>query len=322
MIYPARAILIIEVSSFGDSLRLNDAARAVRAEYPNARIEAASSTGICQLLSAGGLVNETIDLGVLGHDGPSALRRLVRLLRHTRKHNFDLILDFSPRVDTQLLSRLFLRAQVISPSQLPRVLQVVAGLGIIQDNEETRYDDVLARLGLASTRHRVFEPSREDNEQFEAKLKRSGSRGGEPLVMLYSPSSAGRRWPIACFADVGGRLTNSFGARVIAADEPGDRRFTTHLSPLLQPRAIRLSEPSAPELIAAAARASLLITDDAGFGELAAELGSPLIELSEDPGGSASRDHRILGIASSADEVFDTACEIIQKTRTESLFRR
>src|SRR5262249_48740824 len=144
MIYPAREILIIEVSSFGDSLRLIDPAAAIRGGYRKARIVAASSTGICPLLNAAGLVDETIGLGVLGRHGPSALLRMVRLLRHTRKHAFDLILDFSPRIDTQLLSRFFLRAQTISPSQLPRVLQVLtglgAGLGVIRDNYDTRYE--------------------------------------------------------------------------------------------------------------------------------------------------------------------------------------
>src|SRR5215510_3844305 len=145
MIYPARAILIIDLAPFGQSLPLIDAVRGVRVGYPNAFVAAAAASGICELLSAAGLVDEAIDLGVQGR-GSNELGRIARLIRKTRRHRFDLVLDFSPNLGTAILSRFLLRARTISPAKLPRVLQLLAGIAQASNEWQHRYDEVLGEL--------------------------------------------------------------------------------------------------------------------------------------------------------------------------------
>ena len=65
MSYPAHSILSIDMSPFGQSLALIPAMRAVRAAYPTTLLVAAASNGTCELLSACGIVDETIGLGVI-----------------------------------------------------------------------------------------------------------------------------------------------------------------------------------------------------------------------------------------------------------------
>lgn len=332
----ARSILAIDMSPFGQSLSLLPAMRALRHAYPGVLLTAAAPTGTCQLLAASGLTDETIELGVIrfpvgGRGG--GMKRLLNLLRHSRHYQFDLVLDFSPRLETQIVSKLFLRARTITPAGLPRALEMLLDLGrgrrspIASVNSD--YANVLKQAGvkLNDTQLRVTLPVEED-ARFEKRLKTSGSRGGELLVLLYcSNPLSGEGWPVLAFGEIGMRLSHNLNARIVAADEPSDATFTESLSSLLPTGSIKLAEPRALELVAAIARASLVITDDPAFANLASEFNTPVVEISDKGGAqAASPGRRIPQGASrrrvSTDEVFDLACEMIQESRSASLFKR
>jgi hypothetical protein len=79
---------------------------------------------------------------------------------------------------------------------------------------------------------------------------------------------------------------------------------------LLPRNAIRLASPRAAELLAAIARASLFVTDDAGLAELGLSLAVPILPVArsaETPGVEAA---------------FLEACRMLGASRTESLFQR
>jgi hypothetical protein len=92
--------------------------------------------------------------------------------------------------------------------------------------------------------------------------------------------------------------------------------------------AIKLVEPDALELLAAIARASIVITDDPAVARMATELSTPVIEIAETriaPAASSSA-HRIAQGSSrrqvSTDEIYEIASEMIQENRSPSLFQR
>lgn len=336
MLYPARSILAIDTSPFGRSLGLLPAMRALRASYPKTFLVAAATTGTCELLTAAGLVDDIVDLGVIkSQDGRrvGSLGRLVTLTRRLRRYSFDLALDFSPGLETLMVSRLLIRARTITPSRLPRVLESLLAFGAPQPfarPESNNYTGVLEKAGIKLTK---FEfgvlPSADENARFERFLTRSGSRGGEILVLLYgSDSKSGSGWPVHGFGEVGARLANNFEARIVAADGPSDRAFTDEVPAFLPAGSLTLVAPHALELTAAIARASILVTDDEGVARLATELATPVIEVKDSTRGTAtwSKGHRIVQGSSrarvSADEVYEIACEMIQESRSSSLFDR
>jgi ADP-heptose:LPS heptosyltransferase len=338
MLYAARSILAIDMSPFGKSLTLLPAMRALRASYPNTQLVAAAPDGTCELLHASGFVDETISLGVIkAGDGGlgGALKKLAGLVRGARGYSFDLVLDFSPTVETQLVSRLILRARVFTPSNLSRVIGRLLNFGgdAPSGGESSRsdYTNVLQQTGveLIETRFGI-NPAAEEDGRFEHRLAGSGSRGGELIVLLYGSHLGGRRfWPIEAFGEVGTRLTNNFNARVVAADEPSDCTFTRAVSGLLPGGAIKLSEPRAMELIAAIARASIVVTDEPSIAQVASELSTPVIEIADTASPVAvttSTTHRLARALSrshvSAEEVFEIASEMIQENRSLSLFQR
>jgi ADP-heptose:LPS heptosyltransferase len=152
-------------------------------------------------------------------------------------------------------------------------------------------------------------------------LSRSGFRGGEPVVVLYTAGGTGA-WPVTSFSEIAHRMANNFNARIVVADEPSDQSFTTALENRIPSNAIRFAEPRALELMAAVARASVLITDEPNLGGVAIGMGTPVVDVAE-PSHPAHR-----GVAGSklaaltTEEVYEEAAEILQESRSTSLFRK
>ena len=335
MRYSARSILALDVSPFGRSLSLIPAMRALRDSFPRSYLGVAAHTGTCEALQAQGLVDMAIPLGVvkMPTTGPDAIKRGWALARQTRGYNFELVLDFSPRLETQLISRFVLGAPVLSPAKLPGAIGRLfefGGAGRSGDSSALAdYSSVLRQLNaeIQDKRIGVLTPSAED-ELFEQRLYSNGSRGGEMVGLLYAanPGSV-RGWPVAAFGEIATRLANNFNARIVVADEPFDNVLTRSVDAWLPSGAIKLVHPRASEVFAAIARASVVITDEAAIAQIASELSTPAIEIRDSlttRGSSAS--HRIVSGSSrgkvSVEEVFGVACEMIQENRSRSLFQR
>jgi ADP-heptose:LPS heptosyltransferase len=337
MLYPARSILAIDISPFGQSLSLLPAMRALRASYPKTLLVAAAPSGTCELLSACGHVDDTIPLGVVklpDRGNASGLKRLVGLVRRSRHYSFDLVLDFSPRLETQLVSRLVLGARVFTPSKVPRaigiLLELVGASRSVGRSTLSDYANVLQQAGVEMDDARLaVTPPVEEDARFEHRLVSSGSRGGELLVLLYASNPESRHgWPVDAFGEIGRRLANNFNARIIASDEPSDHAFTGAVSAWLPPGAIKLADPRAIELLAAIARASIVITDEPAIARIASELSTPVIEIADtiSTAAASSTTHRIAQCSSrrnvSTDAVYEIAGEMIQENRSASLFQR
>jgi len=325
MHYPAHSILAIDMSPFGRSLKLLPAIKAVRQAYPSAFVVVAATTGTCELITADSLADETIDLGVikLASGSTSGLKRFLTLAKRARRHSFDLILDFSPRLETFLVSNLLLRARTITPSVIPRAVEFLLAFGGRQSRSDD-YTSVLKQISIKPDPNFQIAASAAENSQFEQFLARNGSRGGELIVMLYA---SGAQSSFEGLAELGTRLANNFGARIVAADQPGDREFSDAVGKGFSAGKSLLVEPRAPFLIAALARASIVITDDGAVAGAAAALGTPAIEIGDsrtEPIPPSKR-HRVVRTnrgtaAASTDEVYEIACEMIQESRSASLF--
>jgi ADP-heptose:LPS heptosyltransferase len=328
-----RSILSLDVSPFGRSLNLLPVMRALRASFPQAYLGVATNVGACEALEVQGLVDTTISLGVvkLPVSGADAFKRGWTLVRKIRGYNFDLVLDFAPRLETQLISRLVLRIPVLTPARLPRGLGRLLEFGP-RSSKAAGSDDYISVLRqlkaeIRDKRFGIVTPPEEDRI-FEQRLYSSGFRGGEMLVLLYSSNPQNDRgWPVASFGEIGIRLANNFNARTVVADQPSDDSLTRRMGEWLPPSAIKLAAPRAFEVFAAIARASIVITDDAEIAQIATELSTPAIEITDSPStlGSSSS-HRIISSSSrgrvSVEAVFEIACEMIQENRSKSLFQR
>jgi ADP-heptose:LPS heptosyltransferase len=310
------------------------AVRALRAAHPRAFITVAASRGACDLLAASRLVDEVIDLGVIkasNQNFSGALGRIGRLFKRTRRSDPDLVLDLSPRLETQVFTSAVLRTRAVTPSKPFDVLDRLMNLAgraarASAHSEECR--KVLGQIGVSAALDRLsIALLPEEDARFERLLANKGCRGGQPVVVLYSGSALAGGWPVEYFAEIGVRLANNFAARIVAIDEPGDNTFTGAIGPLLPREAIELREARAVELVAAIARASLVITDDAGVADMATDLGAPALEITRwKPAPRLPKTRRVAYAPALArvttDEVYEMASEMIQESRLITLFER
>lgn len=333
MQYDPRSILVVNASHFGRALLMLPAMQALRDAFPEAFIHSAASKGMSELLKVFHLSNETIDLGVIkpteqGYG--SAMNRLLRLMRATNGDDLDFVVDFTPRLETQIASRLGWRTRHVTPAKLSNLIDaLLKRKPSLTDDHAADCAVALKKIGVNSIADRFdFTMTNEDGHRFEEVLKRAGFRGAEPVVILYAAQArAAQQWPLEKFTEIASRLANNFDARIVAVDEPFTSEFTKAIKTSLPKGAITLTAPSAIDFLSALARSSLVITDESGVAKTARDLHAPVIELAEEPSPFAeSPSHRILRSSwrsrISTDEVFEAACEIIKEGRTLSLFRR
>lgn len=250
----------------------------------------------------------------------------MKLARRSRRADFDLVMDFSPGAETQLLARVFLNSRVITPAAGPSFIEALFGRSMSKTGKE--YSGMLSRLGIKLGDESVrIELSEDDHARFEQLLARKGSRGGEPIVILHSEmGDVERRWPVERFGDLAVRISLMPGARVVAMDEPHSRMFTDSINAFLPRSAIRLAQPQGKDFFAAIARASLLVTDDPGVARASSEMATPVLEVAETGSSPQATTHRIVDGASrtriTVDEVYEAACEMLQSNRSSVLFER
>jgi ADP-heptose:LPS heptosyltransferase len=327
------ALLAIDISPFWQSLALLPAMRALRAAYPRTFFTAAVGRGTSELLLAGNLVDETIDLGFIDQSSGlgSAIKRFAQVTSKARKRPFDLSLDFAPGPETQLIARLVLDARAVSPSGLSHMLDKILGrAGVARQPGDHLSDceNVLGQIGIKIADKRLgLEVPAEENARFEQLLSRHGSRGGEPVAVLHSSLAGGSRgWPVERFGELAVRLANNLQARIVAIDQPASDKFTEAAGSMIPRGAVKIASPRAYEMLAAVARASLVITDEPGLAQAALDLGAPALEVAERPAKGGDRFHRTVSGASRAripvEEVYTVACQMIQESRSSYLFQR
>jgi ADP-heptose:LPS heptosyltransferase len=325
MNYHARSILAIDASPFGRSLDLVPSISAMRAAFPAAYIAVAASAGICELLTSLRSVDKAINLGPIRPSDRglgSALLRVFRLSRSIRHEEIDLVVDFSPGVGVvTLLYSLTRRARIVTaPLGRPRLTGSSRfGRASNRPVGAAAYASVLNQLDLEPDIEKwVHAPAPQESARFEEWLARSGFKGGEPVLLLYTMAAGwSRSWSVENFAQLAHRLSANYGVRVVVADAPSTTDFTSRMALSLPRDAIKLRSPRAVELIAAVARSSLAVTDDSGIARMASGLGTPAIDLgatgaAASPSTQAARD---------IEAVYRQACLMLQTSRTGALFR-
>ncbi len=309
------------------------AIEALRRHFPQTFIQAAVATGIGELLMWHTLVDEVIDVGIIPAGEQNlggAVKRLFKLLSKTRGNTTDLILDFSPRVETQMVARWRGVARYVTPSRFSRLLDLfLKRRGFQNDDHFAQCANVLRQIGVTKVDETfAFNLPNDVSLKLEDKIFRKASRSGVPIVVLYSAQAgAAHGWGIEKFADVAHRLVNNFQVRIVVLDEPADNRFTKAIKPQLPANATLIPAPSAGEFIAALARASVVITDERGVAKTAADLDSPVIEIADSYSPYAhEKSYRVIESSSrfrvSVEDVMEAAYEMMQTGRTASVLKR
>jgi heptosyltransferase-2 len=276
---PQQKILVIRAGALGDCLLMLPTLHALRAHFPQARIDVMGYPSRWEWVLGRGLVD-----GVYSIDHPGMHRLFgagLSVPEHLRSFlgAYDIILSYRPdphavfeRSLSALGARLVLSQPPFPPPPPPKIhvadfaLQLVARLGVPgPPPAATGFSLNDAELTLTRpffTSHQV-DPAR------------------QPVVVVHPGSgSAAKRWPITNFASLIETLENQLGVRTVIVTGYAEIDLMSRLRPLLR-RARPLVAENWPLLPTAAllAQAAVFVGHDSGLTHLAAALQRPTVAI-------------------------------------------
>ena len=286
---PATKVLIAQTSFLGDALLTLPLAKRVKELLPGARLTVLTRPETASVFRQSPWVDEVIEQDKKGkHRGIGGLLTLATQLR---EKGFDLALGAHRSFRTALLLRL---------ARLPRRIGFSTSAGAFFYHETVYFSwgmpDVERNLALLTPikpdlrpdggdslylAERSGDEARAAEDNVSTRLSEAGVATGEKIAALH-PGSVWKtkQWFPERFARLAARLHNEAGVRVMLVGGPGDKKLSESIVkaagvPILN----WVGKTSLPELIAAARRWNLLVTNDSGPMHVAAAHGVPTLAI-------------------------------------------
>ncbi len=323
--------LILALAPFGDAALVVGPLAAWRAARPDEHVTLAGATGVCEIVTTLGLVDEVWEAGgalqrkatadksspvVVAAAGSADLYRSASLLLRARRARFDSVVDLFPKPGSLLVSwaaggrrsksgekylDAFLKGRSAQAPVDP-VDRIAALLGV--DTKDVGLD---------------LRSDPESDAWIERALSAIGYRGGGSIAVVHSND----RWTTMGFVEVADRLRVAFNAWPVALDTPRESGLARHIAGGLGGSVLGVAAPSGARFIAALERASLVVTDDMSVAHLARLGHVPAVFVSTGgPYALAPSAGLEVVDASDTEAVYDAACVLITKHRTGALFDR
>jgi lipopolysaccharide heptosyltransferase II len=280
----------------GDALTATPALRALRQTWPWATIDVLTSAAGAAALDGLDSVNHRwladkhrfdTPAGLLS---PSSLLALLPLLARLRGERYDQLL---------LLHHLTTRFGAAKYALLGAAIHARRTIGLdngrggfldvcVPDNgfgnlHEVDYGlSVAAAAGAARPSAAHLEITIDSGSEHRAAELLVGSRMSEWIALHAGGGSysLARRWPVEHFAEVGRRLAETTGARLVIVGTEVDAESSRRLGDLLQGAALNLvGQTSVKETAAVLRGCRLLVSNDSGAVHLASAAGTPVVAV-------------------------------------------
>jgi len=273
----ARSILIVRLGALGDLVHALPAAAAMRAAWPDARIDWLVDARYAPLLALVPIVDRAIVVG--GAGGASALGA-IRTLRRAR---YDAAVDLQGLLKSAAFARLSgarrvlgfsapqLRERAAAPFYTTRVRADVSG-HVIRKNLS-----VVQALGASV--ERVEFPLRSPASGAPDEARRLlGLASGQPFALL-NPGAGwpNKQWPAERFGAVAAHLLRRHGLASIVLWGPGDRGLADRVAGASGGAARPAPVTSLADILALAKASAVFVAGDTGPMQLAAAAGAPIV---------------------------------------------
>ncbi|MFN0122784.1 MAG: glycosyltransferase family 9 protein [Blastocatellia bacterium] len=337
---PPRTILVTHIAGLGETTLALPALRSLRQAFPRAHITVAASAAGAEIIRLAECANETLVVGRLRRAEfihPGALYRSVQSLREAARQSYELAIELQRNTEGAVLLNfanpgrrpgMTTRGQTLRGA-LER-LSAALGRGRGEKHHAQQYLEILQPLGVRPVEAAPrITTSREADVRVDKLLDKGGWRPGELLAGLHPGAGAAhKRWPVDRFAELAARFVHNLGARVVIFSGPGERALARQITAALpKGSAILLARPAMDDFVSALARLSAFAGNLSGPAHLAAATGAPVAVIS---GHDQATPYDVLGAGVrhvrgprpehiSVEEVYETACSMIQSSRTERL---
>jgi ADP-heptose:LPS heptosyltransferase len=336
-----RHILVIDFGQLGDVVMSLPALRAVREQFPRARITVAVGKPGAEIIDLSGFADATIEIDrVALRDGfkPLSVWKVVQVIKDVRRRQFDFVIDLHSFSETNLLGFFSGARQRLFARRPGRSLDFLANFRPpppVDRNDPKqhlvdRYLDVLAPLGIKNVqRIPKLTPRPQDDRAVELMLSREKADAGAPLVGIFPGAGhPGRCWPVERFAQLADFLIRNDNVRPIIFVGPEERHLIQQMRSLFPPPCVILDKLSIPQLASAQARLAVFVSNDTGPVHVAAAVGAPVVVLIDLPTPHAyiplGASQRLMFSESvtaiEVEDVYAATRELLSAGRTATLF--
>ncbi len=273
-----QSFLIVSTTGLGDTLWATPALRCLRNSYPDSFIGLLTTRLGEQVLSRNRVVDELFVL-----QEPLLLSGL-RLLPILRKRQFDAILLFhsSQRFILPLCS-LCNAAQIIGTKGLQKDLDFLLTHSIEYqafEHEIARRLAIVEAVGVNCTPSQLEFPLQPREEQEAEEFLQKSHITDLPIIGLHpGAKDLFKQWPPACFVEVGKRLAEHLGCKIIVSGDKAEAGLVYHIASQI-PGAVSLAgDLSIGSFAALLKQYALFITNDTGPMHLSFSMKTPTVAL-------------------------------------------
>jgi heptosyltransferase-2 len=264
-------ILIIKPGAIGDLLQLTPVIRALKGEFPHARISLiVSSPSTASLFKSNPHVHETIVFEKRGEHRSFAA--LLKLRRRLRRRRYDMVINFQ---------RSNLKAWLLASVAFPCRLLVYHKAKDRVVHAVVNHLETVFPLGIDASDLDLELYTGVDDEEYAEKLFADVGPSGKTVIAL-NPGASNRIkcWSPGKFAELGDRLINQLDARVIIVGGKEDRDLADDICSGMQNIPLELvGKISLLQLGAVLKRCAVLVSGDTGPMHLATAVKTPVIAL-------------------------------------------
>ena len=278
-----KRILLVSVNWLGDLLFLTPAIRAIRRAYPESYIACLSPRRGMELLQGNPHLNAVVPMPE-GRGLPH-LAGWIPLIGRLRAGKFDTAF---------LFHRSFTRAAVVWAAGIPeRIGYRTAKRGwLLTTAVEMPPPDTLHKVDLML---RVVEGAgiRPDGRHYDAGIKPEDIQAAEKLAKELGLQSSDRvvalhaganwklkRWPARLFAELGDRLSEKYGAKILFIGGEGDRSLIGQITKQMKSRPlVSAGKTTFRQMGALLKQTKLLISNDSGPLHMGMAAGVPVVAL-------------------------------------------
>ena len=273
----ARSILIVRLGAFGDLVHALPAAAAMRAAWPDAKIDWLVGERYASLLELVPIIDRIV---ILGGRAGAPLLPVVRALRRAR---YDLAIDFQGLLKSAVLARLAGARETAGfiPGQLREPL---AGAFYTRrvpadDSGHVVGKNLSLVEALGARAREVTSPLKTTPSAVPGQVRQLLKIGTGGRFAVINPGAGwpNKQWPAERFGAVAAHLFERHGMPAIVTWGPGEQALAGAVAAASGGAASVAPETSVADLVELARCAAIFIAGDTGPMQLAAAVGTPIV---------------------------------------------
>lgn len=284
-----KRILVIKWGALGDIVMSTPAIRALRENYPYAKITILSNELMKEILPQGFLNDELILINTKGGKIDEPILKQLGLIRQLRKRKFDLAVNLRWTSERcAMIAYLSGAKQRVSsgPKNVMRLYTIKVDAPSGRYHEIRRNLDIVRALDLTvDNENPILYISERDQEFADNFFARNSLDKSNTFCVHPGASKPVRAWMPERFREIAKRMVEQFGAQVIVTRGKGEEKLAHQVADGLDKAVVCESTNSIGILAAIIKNSKMFFSNCTGPMNVAVAVGTPVVALlgSSDP---------------------------------------